>query len=88
MAKPRQARLPGTENPKIEALHGAAEEYAEIRDRRQELTKEESALKQSLLATMKKHHKTVYKYNGVEVRVIAENEKVKVRITKPQVDDV
>jgi hypothetical protein len=82
----REQRLPGTEDPKIEALHNAALDYAEIRDKRQELTTEEVALKKKLLAIMKSHNKQTYNYKGVSVRVVHEDETVKVRIKKDDED--
>lgn len=80
--KPRQARLPGVEDAKIEGLESAAEEYADIRDKRQALTKEEVTLKNRLLAIMHKNGKKSYNHQGVSVQVIVEKEKVRVRIKK------
>jgi hypothetical protein len=45
-----------------------------------ELTPEEVEKKAEVLALMKKHCKTNYKFNGLEITVIPGEEKVKVRI--------
>ena len=85
--KGRQERLPGMKDSKLEALHNAALDYAEIRDKRQALTKEEVELKGQLLTLMHKHRKDHYEYNGVVVDLVTEEETVKVRVKKAKVDD-
>ena len=84
--KGRQKRLPGMADAKLEALHNAALDYAEVRDKRQELTKEEVALKGTLLTLMHKHKKDHYEYNGVTIDLVTEQETVKVRVAKAKVD--
>jgi hypothetical protein len=87
---PRQRQLPGVQNTKIAAIENAALDYAEIRDKRQELSKQESDLKQSLLKLMHKLHKTEYRRNGIVVTVEVEEETVKVRVKsekEPDEDD-
>ena len=85
---PKQARLPGTEDAPIQALESAAERYAEIRDERIALSKEEGELKAGLLILMKKNGKTAYKHNGVEIWIELEEETVKVKIRKEEKDEV
>ena len=87
MAQPKQARLPGQEDPEIEELVGAAEAYAEIRDKRMALTEKETASKGEVLQLMKKHHKTHYKHDGIEITVVDEEETVKVRVHKDGEDE-
>jgi len=82
--KPRQARLPQMEDPQIEELEAGAESYAVVRDRRMELTKQETGLKTELLGMMKKHGKTSYVHDGYDIKVVVENEKLKVRIKKEE----
>jgi hypothetical protein len=77
---PRQDALPGMGDAKIQAIETAALDYAEIRDKRQELTAEESSLKKELLTLMHKAGKTEYRRNGISVKVVIESEKVKVRV--------
>lgn len=77
---PRQKSLPGMGDAKIAAIENAALDYAEIRDKRQVLTAEESSLKKELLALMHKAGKTEYKRNGISVKVVLEEENVKVRV--------
>jgi hypothetical protein len=78
--KPRQQRLPGTEDAKIDILEDLAQDYAEIRDQRQGLSRREVELKGKLLDLMKAQKKSHYQRDGVEITVIVEKEKVKVRI--------
>lgn len=80
MAKARQERLPGTGDAKLADLHKAALDYADIRDQRQALTNEEVELKGRLLELMHKHKKEEYVYEDVSIRVVHEEENVKVRI--------
>ena len=80
--KPRQARLPQMEDPAIEELETAAEEYASIRDQRQALTPEEVRLKGILLQLMEKHGKESYEHDGYSIKVVVESKKVRVRIKR------
>lgn len=80
--KGRQKRLPGTEDAEIEELESIAEEYVDIRDKRQRLTVNEVRLKGELLTEMKKNNKTTYNHGGCEISVIVEKEKVKVKFKK------
>lgn len=80
--KPKQARLPQMDDPQIEELESLAESYAEVRDQRLALTPQEKKLKDDLLAAMKRNKKETYKRDGIEVRVVHEEETVKVKITK------
>ena len=77
---PRQDALPGMGDAKIQAIETAALDYAEIRDKRQELTAEESSLKKELLTLMHKLGKKEYRRNGISVVVKVEEETVKVRV--------
>lgn len=79
--RPRQQDL--IEDRAIKPLEDAASEYAQMRDERMVLTESEATLKVNLLAMMKKHGKTVYHRGGVTITVVAEKEKVKVRVKKP-----
>ena len=79
---PRQGRLPQMEDAKIEAIETAAENYAEIRDQRQELTTEEVKLKTKLLTLMKEHKKKKYIHAGISVEIQIEKETVRVRVKK------
>lgn len=84
---PRQKRLPEMEDPEIEELESAAEDYASIRDKRQKLTTEEVRLKTDLLSLMHRENKTEYNHGGVSIKVLVEKEKVRVRIKKDKDDD-
>ena len=80
--KPRQAEL--IPDSRIVELEHAAESYAEIRDQRIALNQAESQLKTKLLGLMKKHKKRHYQRGNLEIEIIVEAEKVKVRTTKPE----
>jgi hypothetical protein len=80
--KPRQARLPQMEDPQIEELEAAAEDYVAIRDERMALTPREKKLKDDLLAAMKRHGKEKYLRDGIEIKIVHESETVKVRVKK------
>ncbi len=77
---PRQEVLPGVGDVKIAAIENAALDYAEIRDQRQELTTQEVDLKKKLLDLMHAKDLKEYKRNGISVKVILEQENVKVRV--------
>ena len=77
---PRQNPLPGMEDGKLQAIENAALDYAELRDERQALTVKEVELKQKLIDLMHKHEKTEYKRNGISVKLVVEQEGVKVRV--------
>ena len=80
--RPRQQRIPGTEDAKIDALEEIAEDYASIRDQRQLLTVQEVDLKSKVLDLMKANGKEHYRRNGVEITITHEKESVKVRVKK------
>lgn len=79
--RPRQQDL--IDDRAIKPLEDIAESYADVRDRRMELNKEEAELKQHALQLMHKYDKTIYRRNGVEIRIVPGEDDVKVRIKKP-----
>lgn len=81
---PRQARLPEMDDPKIEELESLAEGYAGVRDERMVLNTQEVDLKGRLLAAMKKYKKQTYHHNGIDIKVVVEEETVKVRVKKEE----
>ena len=83
----KQRRLPGFEDPVIEELVEAAEEYVEIRDQRMALTPQETELKTNLLNLMHKHKRKTYNHNGIQIEIVAEEETVKVRVKKEKEED-
>ena len=83
-ARPKQERLPGTEDAEISELQETALDYADKRDQRIAILKEETELKSRLLAIMHKHGKTTYDYKGVHVEIVSEEETVKVKITEQE----
>jgi len=76
----RQKRLPGMENSKIAAIENAALNYVEGRDARMAATEEEVALKQTLIETMHKCGKAVYRRGNISVKLVVEKEGVKVKV--------
>lgn len=85
--KHREAALPGMEDHVIQPLEQGAQQYADLRDTRIELDKEESELKTALLKLMKQHGKTIYRHGGVTIRVIAGEEDVKVKVAPLKAPD-
>jgi hypothetical protein len=83
---PRQQIIPGVGDEKIAAIENAAFDYAEIRDERQALTVKEVDLKKKLLDLMHKKELTEYKRNGISVKVILEQENIKVRVRESEDD--
>lgn len=79
---PKQGRLPSMEDTKIAMLEDKAEEYAGVRDRRMGLSKKEGELKDQILQLMKANDKKHYHRDGIDITIVHENEKVKVRIGK------
>lgn len=86
--RPKSQRLPGMEDNRIDSLHDAASEYAEIRDQRIELNQREIKLKDKLLKLMHKLDRTTYACDGVSVALVMEEETVKVKIKKPDPDEL
>jgi len=82
--RPKQVKLAGMEDNKLEDLDEIAKDYATVRDRRMELTKQEVSLNSELLTLMKKHSKTSYNCDGITINVVHEKEKVKVKVAKEE----
>ena len=80
--KPKQMDL--IENREIKELNEAAEAYADVRDERQALTRKEVESKGTLLDLMHKKKMSDYVSPGgtIEIHVIVEKEKVRVKIKK------
>ena len=72
------------DDPKIEELEGLAEDYAEVRDERMELSTRESNLTKDLLSAMKRLKRESYVHEGISIKIIHEKENVKVRINKAE----
>jgi len=80
--RPRQQDLPGTEDRAIKPLEDVAASYAEVRDERIELNQREADLKALAVKLMHKFDKTIYRHDGIEIRLVPGEEDVKVRIKK------
>jgi hypothetical protein len=74
------------EDPEIEELESAAEAYVDVRDQRMRLTEQEVPLRDKLLELMDKHSKQQYIHSGIEIKVVAKDRKVRVRIKKDRED--
>lgn len=85
--RPRQPYLPGDDMapPSIPVIDEAASAYVEIRNNRMELSKEEKAAHESLLALMKDKGLEVYEYEDMVVRLDSKT-KVRVRKKKEETD--
>jgi hypothetical protein len=71
---------------KIGDLEQVALDYADIRDRRQALNREEVELKSRTMALMHKYGKAHYHRDGVEITLLPGEEDVKVRV-KPTTEE-
>jgi hypothetical protein len=83
----RKPHLPGMEDPVVSALDEAAIAYAELRDQRMALLKQEVSLKQRTLALMKKYRKTIYRHDGIEIDIVPAEEMVHVKVRKAATDE-
>ena len=84
--RPRQKKLPGMEDDKIDKLENLAMDYAHIRDKRQALTAEEVPAKKKLLDEMKTLGRMKYKRGGISIERTVEKEKIRVRVKKEDPD--
>jgi hypothetical protein len=85
--RPRQQRLPGTEDAAIEVLEEKALEYADVRDQRISLSGQEGELKQELLALMKANKREHYQRGNILIDIVHEEENVKVKIKSASAED-
>jgi hypothetical protein len=60
--EPKQLQVPGTERKAIPELEEAAENFRLLRNERMQLTEKETAAQAELVAKMKAHNQTVYRY--------------------------
>jgi hypothetical protein len=70
----------------IEEIENAAHDYADVRDKRMALTTQEVEAKGVIIGAMKKHGKTHYKRNGIEISLTVEKEKVTVKVVEAEAD--
>jgi hypothetical protein len=78
--KPRQKRLPGVEDRRIEELDGIAESIQDVRAQKNELSQTEKQYLVQALQLLRKHDKQVWKHGGVELVRVPGDEKVRVRL--------
>lgn len=83
---PHPRALPGLEDRTIKPLEDVAEEYADIRDNRVELTAREHALKIHALQLMKKYDRVIYRHDGIEITVVPGEDDIKVKVKKESDD--
>jgi hypothetical protein len=81
--RPRNQDLPGMEDRSIKPLDDVAAAYADVRDQRIALNKEEADLKAQALKLMAKYEKTIYRHDGITITVVDGEPDVKVKIKKP-----
>lgn len=77
---PRQQRLPTMVDSGIKALDNVGARYADIRDQRQTLTREEVSLKEHTKVLMHKHGKTSYVTEALEIHLTPGDENVSVKV--------
>lgn len=85
----KQLPIPGTQRKRIKAVSDAAEQYADIRDERMELTRKEAEAQDELLGIMTKKEIDHYVDEdlGLEVSIVAEKLKAKVKRRKDPGDE-
>jgi hypothetical protein len=84
----RQNELPGVDSRKIPEIHEAALEYQALKEERMDKGRQEKKAKDELFDIMKRHKKTRYVCNGVEVNLETEETvTIKVKNGKPEDDD-
>lgn len=74
-----EPRLPGMEDAAIDELEDAAKRYVGIRDDRMAMTEKEVDAKDLVLTLMKRHEKETYRRDGLEIKIVHEEETVKVK---------
>jgi hypothetical protein len=79
---PRPQDLPGVDHRNLADIEAVALDYAEVRDRRMALTKDEAALKQQIIGLLKHHKKTTYRREGLELAIVPGEERLRVRVTR------
>lgn len=86
---PRQKALPGMANRRIAVLENAALKYAEVRDERMDLTKQETAAKQRVKQLMHAQKIDHYARANIEISLepVREDEKVIVRVRDRKAQD-
>jgi len=84
---PRQQYLPEMEDNKISVLEDLALSYAEVRDERMGLSKQEVELKGKLLDLMKAQKKEHYHRGNIKIDIVHEKENVKVKVKTGQEEE-
>lgn len=84
----KQQDLPTMENRDIPEIEAAADAYVQARDERCALSKIESEKKALLIGILKKHQRSFYSYNGLQVTLSSvDNVKVKTEKTNEEDED-
>ena len=81
-----QKELPGMEEHKNPKVHDKAMRYAEVRDERCKLSRDEKKAKTDLIETMKEAGLTRYKYRELTVD-LTNNSDIKVKIDTPGTEE-
>ncbi len=86
MARPQPQNLPGIETgiPELEEL---GFEYAALRDRRMKVLAEEVELKRKVIPLMQKHKLNEYTTEGITMKLVPGELKLKVTVDKSDDDD-
>jgi len=76
---PRSRTLPGLEETRLSSLDNICESIAESRSQMNKLRQEEQDDMNSALKLLRKHQRTSYRHNGVELARVPGEEKLRVR---------
>lgn len=83
----KQKHLNGVEpDDRIKEIEDAGDVYEEARDERQALTEREVEAKNNLISVMKKHRKTVYRYDSKTI-TFEELQEAKVKVKRDKVTE-
>ncbi len=74
-----QQVLPGTQQKRDKTLHAKAQKYAEVRDARMNLNREEKELKDDLIAYMRSKKVEHYEVGNIKID-LTQSDDIKVRV--------
>ena len=86
-AKAKQTKLPGMTHPDDEVWEKKVAAYVETRDERMALNKTEKQMNNELLAMLKAADKTELQVDGHIVKIVAKDERVKVKRVEDEAAD-
>lgn len=80
-------RLPGLEDARIEELETLAEDYKKWQKKRMSALAKEVEIKDKIMGVLKGQKKKHYRYEDLEIEIIATKEKLKIKGVKDDEDE-